>query len=273
MNTFRFVLAVLHLVLLFAAGNGAPVDAKQTANKEKQVAPTLVSNVERDATDTSDSTDGDTTDGADTTDSTDTDNSNDDGSDNSFSDREVKSKAVMSKGTARRSCFPATAVVTLDNGENKKMVDLDIGDRVAVGNGQYSKVFMFTHRLPDVVSEFVQLTAVNGAVLRATEGHYLYVNSKYIAAGDVQVGDLLHLDDGRRAAVASISRVNDAGLFNPQTLHGDIVVNGFQASTYTTFVRPTLAHAALAPMRAVFARLGLVCDALESGLDGLTATA
>ena len=49
--------------------------------------------------------------------------------------------------------------------------------------------------------------------------------------------------------VASVSSVWADGLYNPHTMHGDIVVDGIQTSTYTSDIDPTLAHAALWPVR------------------------
>ena len=62
--------------------------------------------------------------------------------------------------------------------------------------------------------------------------------------------------------------VRDTGLFNPHTMHGDIVVDGIVTSVYTTAVAPALvcrqgqqrqhghrlkqAHAALWPVRMLY---------------------
>jgi hypothetical protein len=43
-----------------------------------------------------------------------------------------------------------------------------------------------------------------------------------------------------------------AGLFNPNTLHGDVVVNGVLTSTYTDSLAPSLWHAALWPLRGIY---------------------
>ncbi len=163
-------------------------------------------------------------------------------------------------------CFPATTLVTLEGGAQKQMSELSIGDRVAVGGGKYSEVFMFTHRLSDVHYEFVELHAGSN-VLRATAGHYIYASGRYIAAGAVKVGDTLELADGTHTAVTGVKTVMDKGLYNPQTAHGDIIVNGVRASTFTTAIERNFAQAALSPLRAVFARLGLACTAFESGAD------
>lgn len=166
-------------------------------------------------------------------------------------------------------CFPGAALVELKNGEFVEMATLKIGDEVSTGNGQFSKVFMFTHRLPTVHASFVQVTAASGARLRLTAGHYLPVNGEYSPASSVQVGDEVVLSSGMNSCVVRVETVSDVGLFNPQTRHGDIVVDGVRASTYTTAVKPIAAHALLAPVRAAFARLGLAMTVLESGSQTL----
>ncbi len=55
----------------------------------------------------------------------------------------------------------------------------------------------------------------------------------------------------------AVDTVWERGLYNPQTAAGDIVVDGFVASTYTTFASPRAAHALLAPLR-LAASLGRV---------------
>ena len=55
------------------------------------------------------------------------------------------------------------------------------------------------------------------------------------------------------------------GLYNLQTLHGDVVVGGLRASTYTTAVDPAVAHRLLWPLRAVFEAVGVYTTALDKG--------
>jgi Hint module len=55
------------------------------------------------------------------------------------------------------------------------------------------------------------------------------------------------------------------GLFNPQTLHGDVVVDGLRASSYTTAVEPAVAHRLLWPLRVLFERTGRYARWLDGG--------
>ncbi len=147
------------------------------------------------------------------------------------------------------------------------MDELAVGDRVSVGAGLYSEVFMFTHKLRDLKHEFVSITTAAGAALRLTEGHYLPVNGEYVPASNAKMGDYVSLADGSLSRIVGIELVQDSGLYNPQTTHGDIVVDGIRASTYTTAVQPNMAHALLAPLRFACDRFGLRTTLLETGAD------
>lgn len=170
------------------------------------------------------------------------------------------------------ACFPAAATVELESGARKTMEDLSIGDRVAVRNGRFSPVFMFTHKLSDTEHAFVTLRTASGARLALTAGHYLYANGALVAAGGVRVGDELALGGGGSSAVVAVRRATARGLYNPQTVAGDVVVDGVLASTYTTAVEPALAHALLAPFRWLNV-FGLQTTVLESGGGALAGVA
>lgn len=161
-------------------------------------------------------------------------------------------------------CFPASATVELRSGEVVRMDSLSVGDVVKVGVNKYSRIFMFTHKTARSTYNFVTLQTKSGASLSLTAGHYLYVNGALAAAKTVRVGDVLTLGSGKASAVTEVGAHSGDGLYNPQTVSGDVVVNGLLASTYTTAVEPAFAHALLAPLRALH-RLGLGFTGLESG--------
>lgn len=164
-------------------------------------------------------------------------------------------------------CFPSTATVSTRAGE-KLMRDVAIGDELHVGEGAFSPVFAFTHRDADAKHTYTRLTTESGAALTLTSSHYLYSNGALVSASSVRAGDILTLASGVTSPVASVGRVKGTGLYNPQTVSGDIVVDGILASTYTTAVEPALAHAALAPLRALArAGLGMGWAVLEKGAD------
>jgi Hint module len=129
---------------------------------------------------------------------------------------------------------------------------LAIGDRVAVGNGETSDVFAFTHADAEAKIVFVQLFTASGT-LTATATHYVHVRRRgMMAAGSVQAGDVLERGDGSAAVVEAVGVASALGLYNPQTLDGNIVVDGFLTSTYTTAVQPGIASALLMPVRALY---------------------
>jgi len=149
----------------------------------------------------------------------------------------------------------------------KTMAQLTTGDRVLVSNGEYSEVYMFSHRYEDVQSNFIQI-ATEKNVIQLTSDHYLYVNGHLAIAATVKVGDSLIGADGNKMIVESINTTRSIGLFNPHTMHGDIVVNGVKTSTYTKAISPALAHAALWPVRMAYS-LGqdIVGDKFATGSE------
>lgn len=167
-------------------------------------------------------------------------------------------------------CFPSSATVQLQDGSVKKMSNVELGDKVLVAAGKYSEVYMFTHKLENVRHNFVTLKASNGIEISLTSGHYVYVNGALVPAGTAKVGDTLQSPSGDSHAIESVTWKVMNGLYNPQTVHGDIVVDGVRASTYTTVAQPTAAHAMLAPLRSLYNRFGgFTTTMLDSGCDVL----
>eukprot|EP00178_Gracilaria_changii_P026703 TRINITY_DN823_c0_g1_i1.p1 TRINITY_DN823_c0_g1~~TRINITY_DN823_c0_g1_i1.p1 ORF type:complete len:498 (-),score=82.24 TRINITY_DN823_c0_g1_i1:991-2484(-) len=152
-------------------------------------------------------------------------------------------------------CFPGDAQVEMADGSFKNMDELSVGDEVRVGN-KFSRVFMFTHSKAETITRFLQLLTKSGRKLSLTSGHMLYVNGIIRAAEQVQVGDYLSLVDGIDQVV-KISTVVKKGLFNPQTVHGDIVVNGLLTSTYTSAIDTKVAHSMLLPLRVIWNVFGV----------------
>lgn len=163
-------------------------------------------------------------------------------------------------------CFPALATVELRDGSLKQMESLQIGDEVRTGVDSFSKVFMFTHRLTKGMYSFVRVRMELGRELTLSPTHYMYVNGRLAAAHTVKVGDRVDTVDGADK-VEWIEHEQLRGLFNPQTLDGDIVVNGVFASTYSRAVAPGAAHALLVPLRAAFRSLHFWSSAAECGAD------
>jgi hypothetical protein len=169
---------------------------------------------------------------------------------------------------SKKNCFPGAANVELESGMARRMDELRVGDKVKVAPGAFSGVFMFTHKLREASGDFVVISTESGHSVRLTAGHYIHANGVLVPAGIIKVGDKLTLSSGAGSAVVSLSWTVEAGLFNPQTLHGDIVVDGIVASTYTTAVPPSVGHVWLAPLRSLYSSFGVVTRAFENGADG-----
>jgi hypothetical protein len=148
-------------------------------------------------------------------------------------------------------CFPATATVELANGKTKFMDQLVVGDNVRVGPKEFSEVYFFSTEMTETTSKFTKIVA-EGAELLLTRNHYLYVNGELATADTVKVGDVVVLANGTKASVSEVSEAWAPGLYNPHTLHGDVIVNGVKTSTYTAAVHPRLAHALLSPLRTMY---------------------
>lgn len=188
------------------------------------------------------------------------------------------------KGDGEGSCFPASARVTLESGESTSVGDLIVGSRVRVAHGSsvasstvsHSDVFVFSHRLtvPDVTYTFVNVTSTAGASILLTPDHYLHLYGasaaapSLITARSVKPGTALVAADGSRAVVASVSTAIAAGLVNPHTLSGHLIVDGFQVSSYTAALHPSLAAAALAPLRWAYRLVGGRIDVTGGLLHG-----
>eukprot|EP00173_Palmaria_palmata_P003704 Plantae.Rhodophyta-Palmaria_palmata.ctg3973.p1 GENE.Plantae.Rhodophyta-Palmaria_palmata.ctg3973~~Plantae.Rhodophyta-Palmaria_palmata.ctg3973.p1 ORF type:complete len:244 (-),score=30.93 Plantae.Rhodophyta-Palmaria_palmata.ctg3973:222-905(-) len=201
-----------------------------------------------------------------------------DGTNNSGNGSRSSSGELGSQGAAQgalgrqrndgaSACFPAEATVTLLSGESVRMEQLKVGDVVETGFGQFSSVFIFTHADAEIKMDFLTMTTDSKRSIALTAGHFLYVSGELRAAKEARVGDTLTLHDGSQSTVISIARGKREGLYNPQTVHGNVVVDGVVTSTYTTAVRPLLAHSLLAPLRAAF-KLGIPTELFNMPLGG-----
>ena len=116
------------------------------------------------------------------------------------------------------------------DGSRKTMAERNVGDSVRVGKNEFSRVFMFTHKVVEGTKSFVTIATAEGR-LDLTAGHYLYVNGALSSAGSVKVGDAVTMASGRSAAVETVGSVQRPGLYSPPTVSGNIVVDGVLAST------------------------------------------
>lgn len=184
-----------------------------------------------------------------------------------------------SERTAEAACFPGDATVELEDGARVPMRDLRVGDSVRSSRSAFSKVILFTHADGTADAEFVLIrTETSSRGIALSRGHYLpsYREGqgwKLVAAGSVRAGDLVVSGEAEagvdgHVAVTAVTRTRAAGLFNPQTVSGGIVVNGVYASTYTTAVPVALARALLTPLSVASEVFGVVFPSLSATFRG-----
>ena len=171
--------------------------------------------------------------------------------------------------TEDNDCFPAGGTVLLEDGGRKRMDELRIGDRVHVGGGEFSEMFLFTHRDAGHWGKLAEIETERrgeeGPFVRVTGGHYLCSDAEIVEARKVHVGDRLAegalacAAKGAPPVVRSVRLVDNEGLYKLQTRHGDVVVNGVRATTFARAVRPTLTQALLKPLE-VLLRLGALSE-------------
>jgi len=174
------------------------------------------------------------------------------------------------------TCFPGTATVELASGSIVPMARLAVGDVVRVASGKdaasFSPVYLFSHRTPDAGGRYVAATTASGRTLVATADHLVPLATDghpLVRLGDVAVGD--SLTDAVAASssrVVAVAAVGGAGLYAPHTVHGDIVVGGVVASTWTAAVEPTVARTLLRPFAAAAAAVGYRVDVSGGLLEG-----
>lgn len=171
------------------------------------------------------------------------------------------------------ACFPASAIVQRPDGAAVRLADVSVGDALRVGaDGASSDVYMWSHRLPAGRHPFVRLRTASGGALTASPGHLIYANGVRTPASAVVVGDTLPAvaADGTvtPAVVVAVERVVAEGLYHPHTLSGDLIVDGFVVSTWTTAVPVAAARAALAPAAALYRTTGWSVGWLHGGGRG-----
>lgn len=160
-------------------------------------------------------------------------------------------------------------MVALESGQVVRMINLKIGDRVQVGPNEFSPVFMFTHKSQQTSHGFLIFRTGNDrrmVEVVVTGGHYLYVNGRLATARSAKVSDTLLSADEEPLSILSITKKTMRSLYNPQTVHGDIVVNGVIASTYTDTIVHDAAQAMFAPFRALYTMNGLLGRIAESSM-------
>ena len=164
-------------------------------------------------------------------------------------DNQLRQKAVEKFQSAEKvtsdvpppsSCFPRDAVVELISGKKITIGELDVGDKIKTGPGEYSTVYMFDHKVEDIVSEFVKLSFNDGTRIRMTSSHYIQTASGLATAGSVGLREKILKSTGEWIQVSGISYEKGIGLYNPYTYTGKIVVDGVVTSAFTNDIHPVI---------------------------------
>lgn len=179
----------------------------------------------------------------------------------------TKTATVASSSSTASStsgCFPEDAQITTRNQGPKKMADLAVGDEVLCFNPKknkvvFAKVFMFSHRVTDLGTNYLTLTCSNGMAITLTGQHLIKVNGEFKYAKHVEVGDqLVTFTDGQAEEfeVIRIQQVYKKGLYSPYTMEGTIIVDGIGASCYCDIApgilgisHQSMAHSIHSPLR------------------------
>lgn len=237
----------------------------------------LPSSDEPETEDTTSEADADTGTDTDVDGNSDVDGSGDGSSDSTFGQANDQAKSSPEASDGAPACFPGDAEVELGDGRRIPLHDLEIGMQLRSTTNAFSPVYMFTHRLPIGNFEFVQLSTANNRSLIVSKTHFIYIYENeggmmtLREAREVRIGDALVDASGNAVRIWDIRVVSRRGLYNPHTAQGDIVVDGFRASTYTRAMQATSAHALLAPLRARFLFFGVATRLLEYGAPPLFA--
>jgi len=121
-------------------------------------------------------------------------------------------------------------------GEGKitKITDLEVGDFVRAGDGQFSRVIGFLHLDDGIEAEYLQIyIAGQYAPLELGPAHTVFFTNNNsdsyapIPASEIQIGDILN-----EYEVIDIQLVERQGVYAPLTESGDIVVSGILASCW-----------------------------------------
>jgi len=172
-------------------------------------------------------------------------------------------------------CFPGQATVELQGVGIVPMTALKVGDRIRVPSDdtspKFSEIYFFSHKSPGGHSAYVEIITNASTRLLASPLHYIHVSGALKTAASIVPGDVLTNTLNLPEVVISTKNHRAQGIYNPHTLHGDLLVDGVRVSAYTAAVPPVIANILLLPLRLAF-RLWGVCvmgGAFDEDLPGV----
>ena len=152
-------------------------------------------------------------------------------------------------------CFPSHTRVTLADGVQKTMGELNIGDMVLSmdENGKIvpSPVYVMPHAEAKGIFKFKRIATESQDVIFATHDHFVYVvgskskawqDRRAVPAGEIGVGDEVWVTSAygtqglNTSIVVDVKDVYEKGLYAPFTLTGTIIADDVVASVYNTML-------------------------------------
>ncbi|CAG9463281.1 unnamed protein product [Pedinophyceae sp. YPF-701] len=198
------------------------------------------------------------------------------------------------EGKCTGACFSGDATLTTVGGDDLRIGDVRVGQRVAVlapdGRAVFSPVIAVSHNEPEAVRAMVTVQTAAGKALSATPDHYIFVRCDACAGGRERVRfdavragehEVAAVSGGKAAwvVVTGVLVENKVGLHVVHTASGwPLVVSGVGASEYSDNGLEPMGKVLL-PVAAVLARvwpsgMQALCDvlmALAHGASGETA--
>ena len=161
-------------------------------------------------------------------------------------------------------------MVRLENGEQRRISDVKVGDSVLAANElgqlQFSQVIMKAHDDPELTNRFQTIRTKTGRNLTLTAYHLIYkanlnepsqdlkeiMSSKPVFASEIKKGDFVLVSDENNQMMKDVVVSNDVvirkGISAPITAFGNIVVDDILASCYTHYDH-SFVHMLFAPIR------------------------
>nr|AAC15065.1 hedgehog [Lytechinus variegatus] len=177
----------------------------------------------------------------------------------------VKSESAAAKNSG--GCFPGFSQAYLKNGRMISMLDIRVGDEVAVvnNNGEldYSDVIMIVHRKLNDSTLFYVIETEDKTIVQLTPQHLIYVSeresnfdqSRAVFASEVRTNQFVYTtaqnhDRGvRPMKVVSVTTRLGHTAVAPVTRQGSLVIDGVAVSSYAVMRDEWVAHASFAPIR------------------------
>jgi len=147
---------------------------------------------------------------------------------------EVELANIRSSKKTKGKCICGTGIVITSNGLTKKVKDVVIGDSLLLSNGMFSTVFL-THQDPS--GPMFQIQVESNGIIKSiilSSMHLLFtINSEYIAAKNIMVGDNIMMSSGTLGKCISIKIMENREAFSIFTYSGELDVNGVRVSSFT----------------------------------------